>query len=52
MKDNIQIIILRVGNKYKEAPKDLRIYVGKIIAGDVKISPGKDKRGGNINYEL
>lgn len=33
----IQRIILRVGSKYSQAPKALRVTIGEILEGKIKI---------------
>lgn len=37
MSDTVQIIIKRVGDKYKAAPKQLKITIGEILAGKIKL---------------
>ena len=33
----IQRIILRIGSKYNQAPKSLRVTIGEILEGKIKI---------------
>ncbi|CDI50310.1 hypothetical protein [Clostridium tetani] len=38
MKDNLQATIKRVGEKYKTASKPLRIKIGEILEGKIKLN--------------
>lgn len=38
MKEDLKSTIKRVGNKYKEAPRPLRITIGKILEGKIKLT--------------
>lgn len=37
MSDKVKSTIKRVGDKYKEAPRTLRITIGQILEGKVKL---------------
>lgn len=47
MSDNIQAAIKRVGNKYKTAPKQLKITIGEILAGKIKLKIQEESNGRN-----
>lgn len=36
MQEDIQLVIKRVGRKYKIAPKPIKIIIGKILEGNLK----------------
>ncbi|APH16964.1 hypothetical protein NPD5_2140 [Clostridium sporogenes] len=38
MKEDLQATIKKVGAKYKNAPMSLRIKIGKILEGKIKLS--------------
>lgn len=37
MKASLKEIILRVGSKYSQSPKELRVIIGEILEGKIKI---------------
>lgn len=37
MKELLESLILRCGKEYKKAPKSLKIYVGQILSGRIRI---------------
>lgn len=37
MKNNLKVIIKRVGKKYKESPKSLKVIVGQVLDGTIKL---------------
>ncbi|KYH30736.1 hypothetical protein CLTEP_25020 [Clostridium tepidiprofundi DSM 19306] len=41
MKENIQSLVRRVGEKYQQSPKELRIFIGKVLEGTIKLSSDK-----------
>ena len=41
-KEELEVVILRIGDKYLKAPICLRITVGKVIAGDIKLKKGDE----------
>ncbi|WP_156939973.1 hypothetical protein [Clostridium lundense] len=38
MKEDLKVVIRRVGDKYKNAPKPLKITIGQILEGKIKLS--------------
>ncbi|WP_158088095.1 hypothetical protein [Clostridium botulinum] len=43
MKENLQVTIKRVGAKYKKAPMPLRIKIGEILEGKIKLNLLEEK---------
>ena len=37
-KEELEVLVLRVGDKYLEAPIKLRIIVGQVLAGDIELN--------------
>lgn len=38
MKNDLKAIIKRVGKKYNEAPKSLKVIVGQVLDGTIKLN--------------
>lgn len=36
--ENLKDILLRIKDKYKKAPIDIKIKIGKILSGDININ--------------
>lgn len=47
MSDNIKATIKRVGDKYKTAPKQLKITIGEILAGKIKLQESINREVNN-----
>ena len=45
MKENekLEFLILRVGDKYLKAPIQMKIIVGKVLAGDIKLKKAMNR---------
>ncbi|WP_180963996.1 hypothetical protein [Haloimpatiens massiliensis] len=47
MKEDLQATIKKVGDKYKTAPKQLKITIGEILAGKIKLKIQEESNGRN-----
>lgn len=43
-KEELEVLVLKIGNKYLKAPIRLRITVGQVIEGKKILNYGKEKR--------
>ncbi|MDR3594926.1 hypothetical protein [Clostridium sp.] len=41
-KEELEVVILRIGNKYLKAPIRLRITIGRVIEGNIKLKKGDE----------
>lgn len=48
MKEDLKVVIRRVGDKYKNAPKPLKVTIGQILEGKIKLSNGGTRCEKNI----
>lgn len=41
-REKIEVLILRIGDKYLQAPIKLKITIGEIIAGNIELKKGDE----------
>lgn len=41
-KEKIEVLILRIGDKYLQSPIRLRITIGRVIEGNIKLKKGDE----------
>ncbi|CAI3605263.1 conserved hypothetical protein [Clostridium neonatale] len=37
-KEELEVLVLRIGDKYLKAPIKLKIIVGQVLSGDIKLN--------------